>query len=124
MRENTSASEIPTGVMKKLRSLPSSSKPALRSTRCDAMAVFLAEVVDARVARLEHAQPEQTEPGDQCEVEHVGRRARGSEGARQDCSFVSQSFVFCEILSGTSSEQLQELPHTCRLVVAVRVLCR
>jgi hypothetical protein len=27
-------------------------------------------------------------------------RYRSSEGTRQDCSFVSQSFAFCEIVSG------------------------
>jgi len=38
------------------------------------MPVLLAKVVDARVAGLEHSQPEQTQHRDQGEVERVRRR--------------------------------------------------
>jgi hypothetical protein len=40
------------------------------------VAVLLTKVVDLSVAGLEHAQPEQSEHGDQGEVERIRRRPR------------------------------------------------
>ena len=53
--------------------------PAFAVHAQDAVAVFVAKILDIRAAGFEDPEPEQTEHGDEGEVVGVGRRACGGE---------------------------------------------